>query len=345
MSVLEEILSYAAAGQLLVILGSILRSRLNADHAYAASGLTATTIVYLLADSLGPWEGISWPMMASFAALLPIFFWLMTRALFEDRFRWSLTESLILLSFYGLMLLQSILFPQDPPAGSWLDFVEKLWPQAPALIFVLLALLVAFRSGSEDLIDSRIRFRSLFIGITASIIFGTLVVELAMENQEAPELIGVFQKLVISGIVTWFSISRLDFIPGFMPEKAENPEAVQKPVNIDEAVGNKLAGSMQAGFYKTDALTIGQLAEHLEIKEYRLRQVINQQLGYRNFSDYLNSYRIREACRILEDPKESEKTVLEIAYGLGYASLSPFNRAFKSVTGMTPTAWRKKNRS
>jgi len=34
--------------------------------------------------------------------------------------------------------------------------------------------------------------------------------------------------------------------------------------------------------------------------------------------------------------------VLTIALDLGYGSLGPFNRAFKEMTGMTPTAYREK---
>ena len=32
--------------------------------------------------------------------------------------------------------------------------------------------------------------------------------------------------------------------------------------------------------------------------------------------------------------------MLTIALDLGYGSLGPFNRAFKEISGMTPTAWR-----
>ena len=98
-------------------------------------------------------------------------------------------------------------------------------------------------------------------------------------------------------------------------------------------------GNEQA--WRTEGLTIRLLSEKMGVKEYRLRQAINQHLGYRNFNDYLNGYRIREACAVLSDPSKKELTVLEISYPLGYASLAPFNKAFKDTTGMTPTEWRK----
>ena len=51
--------------------------------------------------------------------------------------------------------------------------------------------------------------------------------------------------------------------------------------------------------YRQEGLTIGRLAEQLGTQEYRLRRLINRRLGYRNFNEYLNDYRIREARALL----------------------------------------------
>ena len=74
-----------------------------------------------------------------------------------------------------------------------------------------------------------------------------------------------------------------------------------------------------------------------------MRRVINAQLGFKNFNDFLNSYRISDARAILADPAQSRKTILEIGYELGYQSIGPFNKAFREQTGTTPTAYRKSN--
>ena len=87
-------------------------------------------------------------------------------------------------------------------------------------------------------------------------------------------------------------------------------------------------------------LTISALSAALGHPEHRLRQLINGRLGYRNFSAFLNSYRIPEAQRILADSAQVRKPVLTIALDLGYGSLGPFNRAFKIETGLTPTEFR-----
>ena len=81
----------------------------------------------------------------------------------------------------------------------------------------------------------------------------------------------------------------------------------------------------------------------LAIPEYRLRRLINQQLGYRNFNVFLNNHRIEEAKAALADPTQAEVPVITIAMDAGFQSLGPFNRAFKATTGVTPTEYRRQS--
>jgi len=76
------------------------------------------------------------------------------------------------------------------------------------------------------------------------------------------------------------------------------------------------------------------------VPEYRLRRLINQQLGYRNFNAYLNEWRLDEAKQALSDPEQRDVPVSTIALDAGFQSLGPFNRAFKANTGLTPTEFR-----
>jgi AraC-like DNA-binding protein len=93
--------------------------------------------------------------------------------------------------------------------------------------------------------------------------------------------------------------------------------------------------------YRHDNVTIGTLASKLGIPEYRLRRLINQRLGYRNFNVFLNEHRIAEAKAALADPSQAEVPVITIAMDAGFQSLGPFNRAFKAITGVTPTEYRR----
>jgi AraC-like DNA-binding protein len=88
-------------------------------------------------------------------------------------------------------------------------------------------------------------------------------------------------------------------------------------------------------------LSITSLSQKLDIPEYRLRRLINGQLGHRNFSTFVNGYRLAEAETALSDPAQAEVPILTIALDAGFGSIGPFNRAFKAHTGLTPTEYRR----
>jgi len=54
--------------------------------------------------------------------------------------------------------------------------------------------------------------------------------------------------------------------------------------------------------------------------------------------EYLTHLRLQMAVVLLTD---TDKTILEISLETGYATLSSFNRQFKSATGKSPSVWRK----
>lgn len=93
--------------------------------------------------------------------------------------------------------------------------------------------------------------------------------------------------------------------------------------------------------YRQEGLAIGALAARLDVPEHRLRQAINEGLGYRNFNAFLNRYRIEDARLALSDVTQRDVPVLTIAMDAGFQSIGPFNRAFKAETGMTPTEFRR----
>ena len=93
--------------------------------------------------------------------------------------------------------------------------------------------------------------------------------------------------------------------------------------------------------YRDDGLSITSLSQTLNVQEYRLRHLINRQLGHRNFSAFVNGYRLTEAAAALADPGQAEVPILTIALDAGFGSIGPFNRAFKTYAGLTPTEYRR----
>jgi AraC-like DNA-binding protein len=57
-----------------------------------------------------------------------------------------------------------------------------------------------------------------------------------------------------------------------------------------------------------------------------------------NVSQYINGYRIEEACRLL---RETDKPVTSVMFEAGFETKSNFNREFRRATGASPAEWRK----
>ena len=60
--------------------------------------------------------------------------------------------------------------------------------------------------------------------------------------------------------------------------------------------------------------------------------VINKVFA-KNFSEFINAYRIKEAQALLKDKSYAHIKISNVAYDSGFNSLSSFNIAFKKVTG------------
>ncbi len=92
-------------------------------------------------------------------------------------------------------------------------------------------------------------------------------------------------------------------------------------------------------FLKAD-ISLDELADKISISARKLSQFINEDC-HQSFFDYINTFRIAEAQRIMTMSKDGKLTVLEIMYQSGFNSKSSFNTLFKKKTGQTPSAFRK----
>ncbi len=91
--------------------------------------------------------------------------------------------------------------------------------------------------------------------------------------------------------------------------------------------------------YLLQDLTLEDVSEKLGISKRHISQVINEKLQ-RNFKDYINGYRIREATEILERNARDIR-IYEVMYDVGFNNKSSFNFSFKKFTGLTPREYRK----
>ncbi len=92
--------------------------------------------------------------------------------------------------------------------------------------------------------------------------------------------------------------------------------------------------------YLNNSLTLKDLADALSVSEHNLSEVINTSLG-QSFFYMVNSCRVQEVQRRLNDPAHSHFTLTAIAFDSGFNSKSTFNAVFRKITGITPSEYRR----
>ena len=126
-------------------------------------------------------------------------------------------------------------------------------------------------------------------------------------------------------------------------QESEASKYARSGVSLEDAQRYKirLMQTMQEQKLYLDCdLTLRDLAEHAGLNYQQASQVINGQMNQRFFS-FVNSYRIQLAKDLMADPETSKMAIVDLALEVGFKSKSSFYDAFKKVTQMTPTQFKK----
>ncbi|HEU5292898.1 MAG TPA: AraC family transcriptional regulator [Cyclobacteriaceae bacterium] len=331
------IIQIAATTLLGLVCILLARDSRRGHNAWTGVGFALSILCYLIVESPAIQSVPLVRIIISIGAIIiPIFFWLLARAIFDDHFKY---RPILLLWFVVLLIPHLNFFVDGLVTGETFYQVSSILARLSSLSFVVAGVNIAFRTRQDDLVDERIRFRNIFLMITAMLIVVTLIVEVIPIQPDAIIILQNLQRSGIFAITLYFFLSNFGMRAGFFFKEIAKQKVT---LGNETQLAMKLRALMEEEkIYKREGLTIGALAEVMNEQEYRLRRVINGELGFRNFNDFLNQYRVNDACEILSDPNQTRKTILEIAYDLGYQSIGPFNKAFKDLRGTTPTAYRK----
>jgi len=83
---------------------------------------------------------------------------------------------------------------------------------------------------------------------------------------------------------------------------------------------------------------VKEIARQLAVSEGHLSRLFKETTGY-TIGDYLQNYRIRQACRLLSNPMAK---IYEIADQTGYRDQRYFSVMFKKIVGLTPREFQNK---
>lgn len=92
--------------------------------------------------------------------------------------------------------------------------------------------------------------------------------------------------------------------------------------------------------FKNSNLKVNDLAKAINVSGHQLSQVLNDNFE-KNFTLFVNEYRINEACKILSE--NNNLTIDAIADEVGFNAKSTFFAAFKKIKGMTPSMFQQLN--
>lgn len=286
-------------------------------------------LCYLLAPFPFQFEemsGLAFPFLFG-AWATPYCFWLMAQRLSADKFQ------LKPFHIVGILTLEAIQFTlfytaADPMPhwkivnNSFISFiVHILIPRLLSASFLIIAL---WQSKRNWFIFS--------IGSLCLVIISAEIINYTFPHSQYLEAFTTFLCIVLIYRLSeealrskpfWTCLSR--------PSQVHHLQEIE--LQLIEMIKEKK-------LYMQQGITLRQLAKELKVPEYKLRKVINQNLGHHHFKSFLNYYRVKAAQEMLTQPENADIPIYNLAFDMGFSSLASFNRAFKNQVGMAPSSFR-----
>jgi AraC-like DNA-binding protein len=275
---------------------------------------------------------------------LPGVFWLVSLSVFSDHVvlkRWQYALASLTLIVPLSSKIMQLVFSFDLSSYEALYGLTKYGALLLELVLISHALVISAQQWRDDLVQERRYIRGGVITVSALYIFLVIIFEQIFKLQWA----GLY---LLQSVMAASLVISINFFLFRLRNSSLFETVIDNviPISQIKKPSKELAGIIKAmveeKLYQTDGITISSFAKHLSIHEYKLRQLINGELNYRNFNDFLNFYRIKEVSEKLVQKDFIQTPVLTLALESGFRSLSSFNKAFKETHSITPTQYRKK---
>ena len=232
-----------------------------------------------------------------------------------------------------------------PSAWPYARFATQTAPAILQMIFAGFALYWTVADWRFDMVETRRAIRALTLSVGGGLIIVSGLLQVLIDpgshaNYIAHEALAVADLAILAFILFRLTDGDMRRYLDFESPRAPAPQAPAAIADPGPALARLTALLEEERICEQEGLSLKQLAARVGVPEYRLRKLIHEELGYRNFNALLHDYRIREACRQLSDPALRRTPILTIALSVGYASINTFSRGFREIMGVTPSAWR-----
>lgn len=292
-------------------------------------------------------------ILSALAVSTPAVLWVLATLLFNDNSQVP-RPALALIGLYIATRCAGNFLQSQGVDSTALTLVSFLFPLLAMLGLSVHAIYLGIAGRSDDLVEERRIVRVPFVismGIFVAVVLASSAATTTSIIPDAASLEPFFQyrRLILAlyalGVALALNLALCTLKPGavaLLSETTDTPprrRTLVKPVSKqDLKVIQRLQKAIEEDrIYMQEGLTIAALARTISAPEYKLRRLINRQMQFRNFNQFVNTYRIREAGRLLA---ETEEPISNIALMTGFASLSSFNQVFKEIHGVPPREYR-----
>lgn len=271
-------------------------------------------------------------------------FWLVSRGLFRGEDGFGKTHLLVAGGVAGLIATyRGSAASMEGNLPPWAFGLDGLLTLASSTLLVL-TFLEALRGDWKSLPRIERRLRLAFMSL-----FATCVLSTMLTGAMQPAMPWLAQ--VRGVLIPMCAAAMILFTHGMLWHRRRHPvlqAEMTAPVPDETCLlgeeEERLANArqyqlVQLQVYREPELKVADLAQRLGVAEHKLSRLITRGLGEKNFNQMLNRHRVAYACKRLLDP-DDKASILGISGDAGFGSLGPFNRAFKAVTGKTPTGFR-----
>lgn len=323
-----------SVGCIVLMMATIAKDHLSIRVGPIFIALLIATLVFVVGPRLP--DQFS-PAVTVIISAIPALFWLFCHHAFGETPKLS-----ALLLFLAVYTVIGPLLAIWMPDQFLLTLLVHTVPSYAEYVLIGAGLWTVIEYWSTDLVSSRRRLRAVVIVLSGVTILANVVsVNFGFGSLE-------FQRIIVAVCLFGIAQQSLTVPKGLLFGVEQRKGALlqeaalaEEPEPVDDKTNQQLERLhllMTEGFYRTEKPTIAGLSKAVSIPEYLVRSLINEHMGFRNFNDFVNEWRINDAKQQLI--AEPDKPIMNIALDLGYRTLSSFNRAFKEREAMTPTQFR-----
>ena len=162
----------------------------------------------------------------------------------------------------------------------------------------------------------------------------------ALSAPQVSDLFGITENYIVFILINALFINSVVHTHKLLTTKPEVTKDKTDEKLTESAIQKVQLGMEVQKLFLKQNLNIEEFSKRINLPVKEVSAVINKHYGT-NFFEFMNSYRVEEAKRLLGDAQHADMTVMDVLLQAGFNSKSAFHRFFNRLVGMSPTEFRK----